>query len=268
MKYKIIFSDFDGTLNFDKSEVTRKTVDTIKRYQSLGGIFVLCTSRPYCACHKLISNLELDGIVIVSHGASIINLSDGSYILDKPIFDQDAKEMLADCMAEFRETYLLTDTKAYAKRKTFFSRVCAVSTGFPLEKAHGGLASKIKDNKTKSLCVGSLNGDKLREYADKFNQKFAGRAEALICAKEILVLSDVNISKGKAIEYLLSHLNIDKSESLGFGDTEGDMALFDAVGTSVAVENAMDCLKKRADFVTKSNQENGVADFIEKHCLD
>ena len=75
------------------------------------------------------------------------------------------------------------------------------------------------------------------------------------------------VSKGSAIEKLLEILKIDKKDSICFGDYINDLDMFDTCGYKVAMENACDEIKEKADYVTFSNNDNGVSYFIDKYLL-
>lgn len=78
---------------------------------------------------------------------------------------------------------------------------------------------------------------------------------------------DRSVSKGTALAWLGSRLGIHQSEICAFGDFDNDLSLFDAAGLNVAVENATDLIKSRASFLTESNNQDGVARFIEMTLL-
>ena len=73
---------------------------------------------------------------------------------------------------------------------------------------------------------------------------------------------NVNINKGQAIKHLLNYLNIKKEEAVCIGDHINDYQMFHEVGFKVAMGNANSELIKQADYVTLSNDENGVAYFL------
>jgi len=76
-----------------------------------------------------------------------------------------------------------------------------------------------------------------------------------------------DVNKGNGVLALAKKLGITKQESMGFGDNFNDISMRDGVGTLVAVENAVLPLKEIADYITKSNDDDGVAHAIEKFCL-
>ena len=65
-----------------------------------------------------------------------------------------------------------------------------------------------------------------------------------------------------ALRYIMDLYQIDREEVLVFGDNYNDLSMFKAAGTSVAMENADRQIREQADFVTVSNDENGVSAFL------
>ena len=71
-------------------------------------------------------------------------------------------------------------------------------------------------------------------------------------------------TKGEAILRLAKHLGLSREQTMGFGDGENDMTMIHMAGIGVAMGNAVEALKAEADYVTVTNDEDGVADAIEK----
>lgn len=75
--------------------------------------------------------------------------------------------------------------------------------------------------------------------------------------------------KGSAIKILLKYLNLDKNCAICFGDGKNDFSMFHACRYKVAMRNGNNKLKESADFITEfSNEDDGVAQFIEKNLLN
>lgn len=75
-------------------------------------------------------------------------------------------------------------------------------------------------------------------------------------------------TKGEAILRLAGHLGLCREQTMGFGDGENDMTMIRTAGIGVAMGNAVEALKAEADYVTVTNDEDGVADAIEKLVLN
>ena len=83
-----------------------------------------------------------------------------------------------------------------------------------------------------------------------------------------LEINAAGVNKGKAMIELGKLLGISREEIMAFGDGNNDLKMLKEVGTGVAMENAISSVKEAADYVTLSNDEEGVAKFIEKYVLD
>jgi hydroxymethylpyrimidine pyrophosphatase-like HAD family hydrolase len=80
-------------------------------------------------------------------------------------------------------------------------------------------------------------------------------------------LIDRSTSKGAALRHLAEHLNIPLSETIAIGNYYNDLDMITMAGVGVAVDNAPDEVKERADIVVASNNESGVAEAIERLIL-
>lgn len=78
-----------------------------------------------------------------------------------------------------------------------------------------------------------------------------------------LDITNNGVSKGNSIKILLNYLGLMKKDSIAIGDGINDLSMFEVVGTKVAMGNADSFLKENADYITLSNDENGVAYYIE-----
>ena len=81
-------------------------------------------------------------------------------------------------------------------------------------------------------------------------------------------IANINSNKGIAVKRMLEILNIKKEETIAIGDDNNDLSMFEQVGYKVAVDNAIDIVKQKADEITLSNDEDGVAGFLEEFVLD
>ena len=77
-------------------------------------------------------------------------------------------------------------------------------------------------------------------------------------------IANIDSNKGNAVKMLLEFLNISKEDTIAIGDDNNDISMFEQVGYRVAVDNAIDIVKERADEISLSNDEDGVAVYLEK----
>jgi len=82
-------------------------------------------------------------------------------------------------------------------------------------------------------------------------------------ANDCLEVMPKDGNKGSSLDYLLKTYQLTRDQVIVFGDGENDIPMFDVSYHGVAMENAVDCLKKHANYITKSNDEDGLALFLE-----
>ncbi len=109
----------------------------------------------------------------------------------------------------------------------------------------------------------------LKEKIEQFeNLEIGNYSKALILKKETPGQSyfyDIvkrGTSKGTGIEKFCDKMNIDLVDCIAIGDNKNDLSMFEKVGMSVAMGNATDYIKSKANFITETNDENGVANFL------
>lgn len=122
--------------------------------------------------------------------------------------------------------------------------------------------------------IADSNFDKIKKLVPKIeaveNVEIKNRHKSLLDEKfkdDKTIYCDVaNIdsNKGNAVKKLLEILNIKKEETIAIGDDINDLSMFEQVGYKVAVDNAINIVKEKADEITLSNDENGVAVFLDK----
>ena len=140
----------------------------------------------------------------------------------------------------------------------------------------------IIDNKNFTEALKSFNGKILKgiviEERENKEQLWAAKEELkkVLGHKLHIVSSGHNnfeimsgsASKGKAVEHYAKSLNLSPSEVMCIGDSENDLSMLKFAGIGVAMGNGLDLIKKEADYITDSNNEDGVAGAIEHFVLN
>ena len=126
--------------------------------------------------------------------------------------------------------------------------------------SNGAEIYNYKDNK---LLYGSIiTYDKLEKIYSFCNEN---EIKIIFNTIDDAYVNNGEVSKGEAIKNLLQILNIKKEQSLCIGDFINDKSMFNECGTKVAMKNGVEELKEISDYVTLSNDKNGVADFLNKY---
>ncbi|WP_311492006.1 HAD hydrolase family protein, partial [uncultured Anaerococcus sp.] len=104
--------------------------------------------------------------------------------------------------------------------------------------------------------------------ARRLFEKFGDRTAQVKSTRFFYEIMPLGLSKGSSILEACKIFGIDKEDVIVFGDEMNDMSMFEVAGTGVAMGNAVDPIKKLAAYVTKSNNEDGIAFYLENFLLN
>ena len=263
--YKILALDLDGTLTNSKKEITPHTLDVLIKAQQKGLRIVLASGRPTPGIMPLAEQLHLKeygGYILAFNGGLIIDCTTGEPIYQK-VLDTSVYKHLYDVgnTEDFKILSYLDDCIACEDVDNEYVRYEARLNKMKLRKLNNFL-EEINFPEPKCLIVG--NEGKLaileKELADYYKDKMSiYRSEPFFL--EVLPLG---IDKAKRLDFLLNHLGLKREELIAFGDGYNDLSMIKYAGMGIAMANAQDVVKKAADYITLSNEEDGVAKAVEK----
>jgi Cof subfamily protein (haloacid dehalogenase superfamily) len=126
-------------------------------------------------------------------------------------------------------------------------------------------AGRLKDRILK-VIVFNDNAELLAKIRKEISEKL----EVQITSSYVdnIEIMNKGVSKGRALEILGGYLGVSREEMIAIGDSENDLEMIKFAGLGVAMENAVDEVKRVADYITKSNMEDGVKHVIEKFILN
>ena len=110
----------------------------------------------------------------------------------------------------------------------------------------------------------NVTGKKIKEVEIKNQSKALTNPNIMPNETTYYDIADINTSKGLGVREFCKYYNLDQKETIAIGDDYNDISMFKEVGLSVAMGNANDDVKSKADIITKTNNEDGVAVFLEK----
>lgn len=263
MGYKLLVLDLDDTLLRDDLTISEKNKTAIKAAVEKGVTVVLGSGRAPIAMRKYIQALDLNQYGICYNGTMVVDLENQKTIFQKNIALEDAK-YLFEYMKPFDvdvQTYI--GNTLYVKEfKETTKRYCEI-TGMIAEVVE--LEKDIKQDVVKVLLVGEH--DYLAKIQEEVQPKIKDRLHVFFSKAHYLEFTNIEANKGLAVEFLANHLGITKEEVICVGDSFNDAYMIQYAGLGVAMENAYSEIKEMADYVTKSNMEDGVAHVIEKFIL-
>ncbi|WP_196886582.1 HAD family hydrolase [Aureivirga sp. CE67] len=266
MKFKIAFTDIDGTLLNKEREIDIVTKEQVKRI-SPEIPFILISSRMPSAMYHLQRDLEIEGLPIICYNGGLILVD------NKPIHSTEipielhkvisniAKETPFHISLYNNDDWYVPSMDFWAKREENNTKVTptVAETDAVIEKWE-----QEEKGAHKIMCMGE------EEAIDViFNFLKENHSDVLHLYRSkptYLEIANKEISKLTAIKTLLKHSYPEFSleESIAFGDNYNDMEMLEAVGFGVAVQNAKPEVLEIADAVVDTNHNHGVAQAIEK----
>jgi len=275
MGYKLVCIDVDGTLLNNKHEVTKRTKQIILQAHELGVHMVISTGRMYTDAEYYSNLIGVKSPVIASNGAFIKEKDN-----DKVIFKDVLGEILSlELLALFRKhhikPYFCTPQKFYYGNiifKLFYlatkilgTRSNKLDVEYVFSWNHWQrVLEKEKDNIVKCEII---YRDVTLIYELLNDVKKLTKLEIVDSSKHNIEINRKGVSKGRAVAMLAAFYNLKREEIITIGDSENDVSMIEYAGLGIAMGNATDRVKQKADYITDSNDNEGVANAINKFIL-
>ncbi len=266
MKYKLIALDLDGTLKNSKNMITPKTKEALMKVQEMGVKIVLASGRPTPGLRFDSKELKLNeygGYLLSFNGARVYDIQNDKSIYEQTLSIDEAKAVY-DRAKEFNlvpMTYkgnIILTEKGDDEYVQVESRICKIE----IQEVEN-LPLKFENPIFKLLLTATP------EYAgsvvESFKEPFENSLSIYRSAPFFIEVMAQGIDKAASLERLVRYLGISKEEVMAFGDGYNDLSMIEYAGLGVAMENAVEGVKERADFITKSNDEDGIAYVLSQY---
>lgn len=268
LPYSIIALDLDGTLTNSEKIITPRTFDALMKAQREGVRLVLASGRPTFGIAALANQLQLadyGGYVLSYNGGRIIDWCEKTVI-----FSQVVDQKLVPILYDFAEkaqlpivTYLPEAILASKNEGEYLAEEARIN-GMSVVVAQNFVeeAMQIAGGSTKFLIPGEP--EQLIQLESEMTAALSEQMEVFRSAPFFLELPPKGIDKAQSLQRLLTHLGLERESLMAFGDGFNDLSMIQFAGKGVAMANAVEEVKSIADFVTTSNEEDGIAHALEQ----
>ena len=265
MKYKLIVLDLDGTLTNSKKEITPRNKETLIRAQQQGVRLVLASGRPTYGIVPLANELrmnEFGGFILAYNGGEIINWETKETIYEN-VLPNDVIPTLYESARTHHLSILTYDgaeivtekrDDPYVQKEAFLTKMAV--------RATNDFLTDITLPVAKCLIVG--DAEKLIPLEAKLSRQLQGRVNVFRSEPYFLELVPQGIDKAQSLGVLLKETGIAREEIIAIGDGYNDLSMIEFAGLGIAMGNAQEPVKKAADYITLSNDEDGVAEALDK----
>lgn len=259
MKYKLMAVDIDGTLLNDSGELTENTKNAIRQWVDKGLIFTIASGRPIQGIEGLNKTLNLDVPFITYNGAMVVLGKSKKVLYEQKLSRIDAEEII-----KLGEKYNVTimiwkDNELYVP--TLNERVNKYKIISGVEPIIiNNMEQLIENGVTKILWYDEV--EKIEQYKNEIGRYLSDNVNFHPSRPYFMEFVDKYASKAIAMERLGQYYGIKQSEMIAVGDGFNDLSMIEYAGLGVAMANSPDEVKERADYITLSNEEDGVAHVI------
>ncbi|MDR2914389.1 MAG: Cof-type HAD-IIB family hydrolase [Tannerella sp.] len=265
MKYEMIVLDVDGTLLNDDKIITARMRAALIKVQQMGIRIVLASGRPTCGVLPLAKELDMDkneGFILSYNGGQIMNVQTGEILFEKrvdpkmfPYLERKANKNNFAIFTYHEDTIYAND----------------ISNEHIIQEAElNSMRLKELDNFSEAITfspykcmIVSDDEDALIGLENHWKKRLAGELDVFRSEKYFLEVVPPFIDKANTLSILLEKLGVASRNIVAIGDGVCDVTMIQLAGLGIAMGNAQESVKACADYVTLSNEEDGVAVAIE-----
>lgn len=264
MKYSVIALDLDGTLTNNEKNVTPKTREALLKAMDEGATVVLASGRPTYGIEPIADILEMDkkgGYILSYNGGKIVNWKTKEVLYLKhlpegvvPIIYEYAKEH-GYVLLGYKDNEIITEqaNDIYVREE---SRINKMNI-----RQVDSLLDNIEENPVKVLLTG--HPDEMVKAEAELAEILEGKMDVFRSAPFFIELVSKGIDKALSLQRLLDHLHLSSGDLVAFGDGYNDLSMLRFAGMGVAMANAVPEVRAEADYITLSNEEDGIAAALE-----
>lgn len=275
---RLVFLDLDGTLLTEDMQITKETQAVIARAQEQGVQFAACTGRPYCGLPvQELCNLGIK-YAITGNGSAIYKIPEKECIYADCLDWKLGAELYRTFMEHDIHTDIFIEGIGYSADQTYrqierlgkSERLTAYfrKSRIPVENPEVLILEKQKGLEKINLNFYPKPDGTYKNYdwAMEYLKTIAG-LHMVTGGGHNMEISTSTATKGNALRILSERLGVDVSQTMAFGDSQNDISMICAAQIGVAMGNATEDVKEAADYITRTNEENGVAYALEELVL-
>lgn len=268
-KYRLIVLDIDGTLVDDQKRLLPSSLNALLAAQEKGIKVALASGRPTFGCHRLVEQLKLreyGGYVLSYNGGKIISCSEGEILGRRTISLKHlpkiyalTKEAGLEIISYTRGEIICEDAES-----PFVKRQSEINGDMNIRQVDSLLTALKKEPFTYTITG---KPEELQALKEQLEVQLPGVLSMSILYDCLLEVLPSGVDKGSSLAFLMRDLGLKREEVIAVGDSYNDLGMMEIAGLGVAMANATEAIKRSADYVTKSNNEDGIYHLIDKFIL-
>lgn len=268
---KLIAVDLDGTLLTDDKRISARNRETLMRAKAQGVKVVLCTGRPL---NSVVGHLETLGLTepgdyAVTFNGGLVQKNDTGEVLSKDVMSFEDIETLYQLTASLELPLDVVSNE-------IVYRIQPQPAAYPSVYHHLNKILTFEDKTLDTLPRGcdynkmvcAVDKAHLEQQLPKIPDSYHERYNIVRSGERLFEFLNKHVTKANGLLKLGQILGIDASEMMALGDEENDLSMIAYAGLGVAMANASAEVKEIAQYITDSNEADGVATAVEKFVLN
>ncbi len=265
--YKLIAIDMDGTLLNDEKKISQANFDAIQQARKNGVKVVLASGRPLVGFKRYLEELNLttEDDYAVAFNGGLVQSTEGTKTISKtPLSLEDykslyklSKELKVNIHALTEDSVISPKDSKYTRHEAEMNHICNVI--IPVDEV------TIDTTIVKVMFIDE--SEIIERIIEEIPEEVSSKYTVVRSSPFFLEFLPKSVNKGVGVAALAKKLNIKQEEVICIGDAGNDIHMIKYAGLGVAMGNAFPEVKKVADFITKTNEQDGVAFIINKFIL-
>lgn len=289
--YKLVAIDLDGTMLNSYGVVTENTKKVIKETKEKGAEVIIASGRPIDSIKTIAKEIESEKFFIAGNGALIYDMQKEEVIYEKYMTKEKVLEIIKLCEENSISYNVYTDKTILATalkynvlyyHKENLKREEKKKTNISIVNNMYEYVENMQEEKFLKITVCDEHQSVFNSIIKKL-RKIEGIEvlDVLHMSRKVIrqgteevpieyyytEISLKNVDKWNAIEYLIEKLNIAKEEVIAIGDNINDKEMIEHAGLGIVMKGSTPVVSEIADYITDSNNEEGVAKALQKYIL-
>lgn len=269
MKYKLLVLDVDGTLLNEAKEISKRTLAALLKVQHMGVRIVLASGRPTYGLLSIAKTLELGnfgGFIVSYNGCQIINAQNGEILFERrinpemlPYLEKKAHKN-GFALVTYQDDTLITN----APENEFIQKEAKLNDLIIIDEEEFSMSIDFAPCK----CVLVSNDEEaLVGLENHWKKRLDGTLDVFRSEPYFLEVVPPGVDKANTLGVLMEQLGVTREEVIAIGDGVCDVTMIQLAGLGVVMGHSQDSVRVCADYVTASNEADGVAQAVEKIIL-
>ncbi len=276
MNLKAIILDIDGTLYTSKKNISPRTLEALLQAQDNGVKLILASGRPARGMVDVAKQLKMDehdGLLVSYNGAAVYDCQTNELLFNQAMTVEEVKAVL-EHLKKFDVIPMIAKDDTMYVNNVYNNKISHKGNDINIieYESRGGKYLLCEKNDLAAFADFELNKiliagdpDYLAKNFEAIRKPFENELSSMFTAAFYYEFTANGIDKGNALHAVLTPMGINAEDCIAFGDGQNDLSIIKFAGHGVAMENAVEELKKVAQEITSSNDEDGIAKVIERY---